>query len=78
MAELEVANMSSPVEVDVEIIEQRAKEIGKTNLQWNNYQSALDVYNKFKDAGLTPMFLCDMDTGVFGIITREQLDNKLH
>lgn len=47
-------------------------------LEDNNFSNCLKVADEFREAGLTPVFLCSYDLKNIGVTTKEKITKKMH
>lgn len=68
----------APVRIDIDYVRQKAAEIGKTDLQWNFYQSAVTMYDLMVKEGLDPVILTDPVSRSTYITSEQYLTKKMH
>lgn len=68
----------SPVQIDLDMIRERAKLIGKTNQQWNMHAAVIKWCDQLEEMGLTPIVLSDPLTRGTMVTSEQHLSHKFH
>ena len=71
-----IANTSSLYVVPEDIIRQCAQAM--IDDETNHFKSFLDVAQEFRQAGLTPMYLCTENMKDMYVTTEEKIRKKMH